>query len=135
MPHSSSTVSRALFEWLDTALSQRLPENTFAFHFNLYEGIDSVHIQLIGTDSFDAGEVPERDYWPGSETFTTGEEVFEIPFDVAGSDWKQWIATCKNMLSLYISTGQKSDILRSSNGIGVGFVDGDMHVLWQPNDA
>lgn len=135
MPQSHSSVSRALFAWIDEALSEKLPERTAAFHFNLYEGTDSVHVQLIGTDSFEAGEVPERDYWPGSETFTTGEEIFEVPFDVAGSDWRQWLATCLDMLRSYIATGKRSDVLRTSLGVGVGFVDGDMHVLWQPRVA
>jgi hypothetical protein len=135
MPQSLSSVSRDLFAWIDAALSTELPERTAAFHFNLYEGTNSVHVQLIGADSFPPGEVPQRDYWPASETFTTGEQVFEIPFDVAGSDWKQWLATCMDMLRSYIATGGRSDVLRSSLGVGVGFVDGDMHVLWQPGVA
>lgn len=126
------TVTDELFAWIDDALSREVPERTAAFHFNLYEGIDSVHIQLMGTDAFETGEVPERDYWPGAETFSTGEDIFEIPFEVAGSDWKQWLVTCVDMLRSYIATGCNSGVLRSSNGVGVGFVDGDMYVLWQP---
>jgi hypothetical protein len=56
-------------------------------HVNLYEGMNSVHVQLVGTTSFSPGENPERDYWPGEETFSTGEDIFEIPFTVAGADW------------------------------------------------
>ena len=132
MPRSLSSISRNLFEWIDEALSDSLPQGTAAFHFNLYEGTESVHVQLTGTDSFEPGEVPERDYWPGSETFTTGERIFEIPFVVAGADWEEWLATCISLLRSYIATGRRSDVLRSSLGVGVGFVDGDMHILWQP---
>jgi hypothetical protein len=132
---SLSSVSRDLFAWIDAALSRELPEQTAAFHFNLYEGTDSVHVQLMGTDSFTPGEEPERDYWPGTETFTTGEQIFEIPYEVAGSDWKQWLATCMDLLRSYIATGGRSNVLRSFRGIGVGFVDGDMHVLWQSGVA
>lgn len=121
--------------WIDDALSREVPARTAAFHFNLYEGMDSVHIQLMGTGAFEAGEVPGRDYWPGAETFSTGEDIFEIPFEVAGSDWKQWLATCMDMLGSYIATGRNSGVLRSSKGVGVGFVDGDMYVLWQPGVA
>jgi len=59
-------------------------------HVNLYEGMNSVHVQLVGTTSFSPGENPERDYWPGEETFSTGEDIFEIPFTVAGADWREW---------------------------------------------
>jgi hypothetical protein len=129
---STLAVSANLFAWIDEALSKALPERTVAFHFNLYEGVDSVHVQLIGTDAFAVGETPERDYWPSSETFTTGEDIFEIPFDVAGPDWRQWLVTSMDMLRSYMATGDKSDVFRVSKGVGVGFVDGDMHVLWQP---
>lgn len=129
---SISAVSADLFAWIDEALSKARPEPTVAFHFNLYEGVDSVHVQLTGTDAFVGGGAPEWDYWPGSETFTTGEDIFKIPFDVAGSDWRQWLDTSMGMLRSYVATGGKSDVLRVSKGVGVGFVDGDMHVLWQP---
>jgi len=135
MSQSRLTVTNELFAWIDDALSRELPERTVAFHFNLYESADSVHIHLIGTDAFVAGEVPERDYWPSAETFSTGEDTFEVPIEVAGSDWKQWLATCMDMLRSYMATGRKSDILRSSSGVGVGFVDGDMCVLWPPSVA
>lgn len=131
MEQSISSVGRSFFAWTDRALSQRLPDTTVAFHFNLYEGGDSVHIQLMGTDSFVPGEVPERDYWPGSETFTTGKDVFEIPYSVAGEDWHAWLQTSIELVRSYIAGGEKSIILKSTRGVGIGFVDGDMHVLWQ----
>ena len=135
MPTPTSSVNRGLFSCIDGALSGRFPEGTAAFHFNLYEGTDSVHVQLIGTDSFEAGEELVSDYRPGSETFTTGEEIFEVPFEVAGSDWEQWLETCLNMLRSYIATGERAHVLRSSLGVGAGFVDGDMYVLWQSRVA
>jgi hypothetical protein len=135
MSKSRALVTAELFAWIDHALSKDLPRQTVSFHFNLYEGHDSVHIQLMGTDRFEPGEVPEHDYWPGLETFSTGEQVFEIPFSVAGSDWKQWFATCKDMLCAYIAEGDRSGVLHASQGVGAGFVDGDMHVLWRPHTA
>lgn len=80
----TTTAGKEFFHWLDRVLAQPLPDRITAFHFNLYEAEDSVHIQLTGSDSFDAGADPATDYWPGRETFTTGEEVFELPNAVAG---------------------------------------------------
>ena len=135
MNTDTSTIKLKFFAWIDWALSQPIPETTVAFHFNLYEGESSVHVQLIGTESFDAGDNLETDYWPSTETFTTGEEIFEIPFSVAGSEWRQWLRTCKEMVTQYIADGALSKVLLSSRGVGMGFVDGDMHVLWQEGDA
>lgn len=135
MTTSIALVKQEFFRWTDQALSQVIPGSTVAFHFNLYEGMDSVHVQLIGTESFVPGEVPERDYWPGAETFSTGEDIFEIPFSVAGSEWTEWLKTSIEMAQSYIAGGGKSDVLRASRGVGIGFVDGDMHVLWQRDVA
>ena len=135
MSISTSTVTRAFFAWADRSLSQPISQATVAFHFNLYEGETSVHVQLIGTESFVPGKDPERDYWPSAETFTTGEEIFEIPFSVAGSNWQEWLEASKEMATQYIARGAKSSVLRSSQGVGIGFVDGDMYVLWQAADA
>lgn len=131
MEQSLSSIKRNFFAWTDRALSQRIPDTTLAFHFNLYEGANSVHIQLMGTNSFVPGEVPERDYWPGAATFTTGEDIFEMPYSVAGGDWQAWLRTSVELVRSYIASGEKSIILKSTLGVGIGFVDGDMHVLWQ----
>jgi hypothetical protein len=132
MKSSLSSVSQAFFAWADHALSNEIPTSTVAFHFNLYEGTDSVHVQLMGTDSFTPGK-EQKDYWPGAETFSTGEEAFEIPFTVAGSNWREWLKTSKEILLAYIENGSKSNVLKRTKGVSAGFVDGDMYVLWQPS--
>ena len=74
------SIKPAFFAWISAALSRPMPEGTEAFHFNLYEGTDSVHVQLMGTEAFIPGEDPATDYWPSAETFSTGEDIFEVPF-------------------------------------------------------
>ena len=128
-----NSIQNSLFSWIDSALSQAIPAETVAFHFNLYEGIDSVHVQLTGTKTFDPGENPLTDYWPGPEVFSTGENIFEVPLTVAGADWQEWLKTLMDMVTTYLAQGAKSSILRDSSGVGIGFVDGDMHLLWQPD--
>lgn len=124
----SAFVKDEFFTWADEALGQPIPNGTVAFHFNLYEGSESVHVQIMGTDSFDGGE----QYWPGNETFSTGEDVFYVPFANAGSEWPEWLESSKQLVSDYIASGARSEVLRRSRGVGIGFVDGDMYVLWQP---
>ena len=122
----TDSVRREFFSWVDSVLSRAIPKDTVAFHFNLYEGTDSVHVQLVGTESFERG----NEYWPGTETFSTGENIFEVPFQYAGSEWPQWVESIKQLVSAYIESGTQSTVLRSSLGVGIGFVDGDMYVLW-----
>lgn len=130
----ASSIKAGLFSWIDSALSQPIPARTEAFHFNLYEGVESVHVQFVGTEAFIPGEEPSTDYWP-AETFSTGEEIFEVPFAVAGPDWRAWLKTLIDLVNSYISDGMRSDVIRSKKRVGIGFVDGDMHVLWQRDAA
>lgn len=135
MTPSSSSTNAGLFSWLDRVLSQPIPARTEAFHFNLYEGADSVHVQLVGTEAFLPGADPSTDYRSSAETFSTGEDIFEVPFTVAGPDWRAWLETLTDLASSYIAEGSKSGVLRSKVGVGIGFVDGDTHVLWHRDVA
>jgi len=48
----SKSVFSDFTKWLDAILSTELPKNIQAFCFNIYEGKDTFHIQLIGASSF-----------------------------------------------------------------------------------
>lgn len=120
------SIQKQLFSWIDNALGRDVPFGTVGFHFNLYEDLESVHVQLVGTGSFDE----EPAYWPGNETFTTGEDVFAVPFAVAGATWQDWLVSITALLSQYLAQGQMAYVLKRSRGVGIGFVDGDMYVLW-----
>ena len=129
---TSTALQSDFFQWLDRALSQPLPGAIVAFHLNLYEGTDSVHVQLIGCDSFNPGDDPGTDYWPGDEVFSTGEAVFEVPFAQAGARWQDWLQTLLELARAYLDAGAQAGVLRRSRGVGIGFVDGDMQLLWPP---
>lgn len=88
-------------------------------------------MQLLGTEAFVSGEDPTTDYWPSSETFSTGEDILEVPFSPAGPDWEAGLNTLTAPLNDYLAEGSESDVLPNSKGVGMGFVNGDMHVLWQ----
>jgi hypothetical protein len=132
MTQDPTSLERLFFAWVDRVLPSTIPVHTVAYHFNLYEGMSSVHVQLTGTNSFQPGEVPEQDYWPGEPTFSTEEDVFEVPFSSAGANWKQWLEKSKGLVLAYLSCGSRSAILKQSQGVSIGFVDGDMHILWRP---
>lgn len=75
------------YGWISKSLSREIPPETVGIHFNFYEAEGSIHIQLFGMSSYQSGEDPVRDYWPGEETFSTEENVFEYPIGKLGDSW------------------------------------------------
>jgi hypothetical protein len=124
-----TSTKNGFFAWTDRVLEQTTSLGTVGFHFNLYEGINSVHVQLIAMDGF----VVEPEYEPGDEVFTTGEDIFEVPFSIAGANWREWLESLKTLVSSYLANGEKSIVFTKSLGVGIGFVDGDPYVLWLPS--
>ena len=127
---NSESIKKDFYNWIDQAVSMNIPDETKGFHFNFYEGEDSVHIQLFGMKSFESGEDPVRDYWPGNETFSTEENVFEIPYEILGEGWESWLEKTLEFLKEYLVRGNKSKVLKRYQGVGAGFVDGDMYLIW-----
>ena len=74
-----NSVFHKFSQWLDKLLENNNFDNILAFNFNLYEysnedhTCSSYHIQLIGSDEFDAKDSD----WACSEIFTSGEDIFE----------------------------------------------------------
>ena len=131
MDDQRAATEARFFAWADAILSKPIPEGTEAFHFNLYEGENSVGVQLWGTEAFEPGDNPETGYWPADPTFSSGEDLFRIPFSVAGDAWPEWLRTATDFVKSYIEGGRYSGVMRSRKGVSIGFVDGDMYVVWQ----
>ena len=121
----------AFHSWVGKALTRPIPKGTVAFHFNLYEGKRSFHVQLIGSGQFSRDD-PD---WPCHETFTTGEDIFELPHSVVGTEWETCLEIAKAAVVEYIAIGGKASVLRAAEGVGVGFVDGDAEVVWEASAA
>jgi hypothetical protein len=112
--------------WLDAALSRPVPPEVRAFSFNLYEGVAHTwNVQLSGTAVFD----PMDSDWACDPIFSYPELLF-IPHDSVGDQWEQALAVTIDLIATYIRAGRHKDILRGSLAVGVGFVDGDLTVLW-----
>jgi hypothetical protein len=45
-------------------------------------------------------------------------------------DWQRVLAQAETLIERYLETGERAAVLRQSQGVGCGFVDGDVHVLW-----
>lgn len=121
-------------KWLDTLLENNdMPENTRAFNFNLYDESDDAYdtafgIQLIASDKFSEDD----DDWACSEVWTSEEEVFYVDSsDETDKSRKNSQDCAKALISSYLEDGKYAHILRAAEAIGVGFVDGDIEILYK----
>ena len=110
-------------EWLDSILKTKLLDGVIAI--NLYEDVDNKwSIELIGALSFDEN----NDDWACDEIFTTRDNPFVL---VEESDWKTIEIIYTNLINEYLKNGKYSNILKQYTAIGIGFVDGDINIVYK----
>lgn len=118
--------------WLDTVLRQNMPDGVIGLNFNLYEdfkpdGGKSWSMELIGADSFDE----EDEDWACDEICDFGTR--ENPFcwkEKEDTEWESILDRAAQMLRKYLSEGMYAEKLKQYDGIGVGFVDGNIEILY-----
>lgn len=115
--------------WLDAALEADLPDDIAAFNFNLYEDGDNLwSIELIGASRFDA-EDPD---WACEEVFTNREEPLCWS---AETDWEEVLETMTQYVEKYLIDGQYAALLKEYEAVGIGFVDGDLNIVYVNAEA
>ena len=118
-------------EWLNNAFNQKIPSAVTAFSFNLYEEENkNWSLEAVGTGSFDAFD----DDWACDEVSDFGTRENPLSWHEDAS-WKEILEETKNALKNYLHSGEYGDILMSREGVGVGFVDGDIEILYQSTDS
>lgn len=113
-------------DWLRGVLNQDIPEEVVAFCFNLYEDGDNAwSMELVGTERF---EVDDED-WPCDEVtdFGTREDLLTWNKE---AEWDVVLEEMSIVLKQYLENGEYANILKSKEGIGIGFVDGDVEILF-----
>ena len=119
--------------WLDESLSQEIPKSVVAFSFNLYEPafIDDVKfgIELIGAEAFDEDD-PD---WACEEAWEPKARGIDIPVSYSGDSWEECLEKLKALVQKHLENNSSFvQVLKSKEGIGIGFVDGDLEILWKP---
>lgn len=112
-------------KWLERVLALGLPDEIIAVHFNLYEEANhNWSIQFVGTGSFDE----EDEDWACDEVFSTGEDLYRWKKD---TDWESALEEGVHMVQEYLAEGTYADMLKKYRAVGIGFVDGDIEVLYR----
>lgn len=113
--------------WVDRImLEHRAGKRAVAYNFNLYEHEDEFAIQLIGATKFD---VTDED-WPCYEAFSSGEDLFILPFAVVGRKYESGQRKAKSLIEGYLERGKEAKRLKRSRGVALGFVGGDLEIVY-----
>ena len=111
--------------WIDNMLNADIPDNIVAFCFNLYEeGDGNWSMELVGSDWFDL----ENEDWACNEItdFGSRKNLYKWKMNCGWEDARSYMV---NELTEYLADGKHSELLKSSIGVGVGFVDGNIEIL------
>ena len=112
--------------WIDNVLNTEIPEDTKGFIFNLYDdGDDNWSMEIVATSRFDESD-PD---WGCDEIddFGTRDEPFSWE-EPAG--WEEIQDKCCEIIAQQLSDGEYASVLKRADGVGVGFVDGDLEIVY-----
>ena len=112
-------------EWAENALQDAELSNVVALNFNLYEDQDSFWaVEIVGTSSFDENDAD----WTCDEVFATRDNPFtwgeETDCNAILEEVTEWIGDLMDGTVLM-------EMLERLQGIGVGFVDGDIEIVYK----
>ena len=110
--------------WADTIMDGAPTDGVVAYAFNLAEPWS---IELVGCGSFDEDD-PD---WACDEVYRPETDSFPLPEDQFGTTWEQVLASVREMVVSYLGGGSSgASRLRASTAVGMGFVDGEMDIVW-----
>jgi len=113
--------------WLDKSLKENIPTEVKAFSFNLYEPPGGFGIEIIGAAYFDEND-PD---WACDEIWEPKQRGIEIPIEFSGNSWEECLKKMESIARQYLQQGQERNILLASEGVGIGFVDGDISIIYK----
>jgi hypothetical protein len=117
--------------WLNEALSEDIPTNVEAFCFNLYypAGEENVKFgtELIGANRFDKTD----EDWACDEVWEPKQRRISIPIEFSTIDSEVCQLNLKTLIQIYLSSANtNSNVLKQHKAIAVGFVNGNLDLIW-----
>ena len=118
-------MNNSVSNWIDKVLDQEIPNAVVAFCFNLYEESDgSWAMELVGTERFDL----EDEDWACNELTDFGSRECLYNWEME-CEWDEALEYMVKELSQYLENGKYAELLKSIDGVGIGFVDGNIEIL------
>ena len=114
------------YKWIDDAIASSPPSEIIAFNVNLYDS--PFRADLIGAASYDSNDTD----WACEEDWEPKERFFEFPEELSNLPWEERLELVKSALNSLISSNRiSSSRFRSSKALAVGFVDGELEIVYQ----
>ena len=112
-------------KWVDETLSVGVPDEVVAFCFNLYDdGDGNWSAEIIGAGSFDK----DNSDWACDEVFTNRKNPIRWK---SNKSWEKVLSSFQAVLNIYLQQGKYASLLLEKQGLGFGFVDGDLILIPQ----
>lgn len=118
-------------EWLDDVLEgisdTGIPNEVIAFGFNLYDSCNDEDwsMELIGASEFD---IDDEDWLCNEVTdFDTRDNPFQWR---KKAKWEEILNDVTCFLKGYLESGKYAAVLKAKSGVGAGFVDGNINILF-----
>lgn len=118
-------------DWLEKSFEYEIPSEVKGFSFNLdesaYDEGYEFGIEIIGAERFDLND----EDWACDEIWEPKQRKIFIPISYSGETWEKCLEKMK-MLVIKTLNSDKSFVqkIKSREGIGVGFVDGNLEIIW-----
>ncbi len=110
----------------EAAFGTVIPQDVKAFAFNLYEDADDIwSVEIVGTGSFDKDD----EDWACDEITDFGTRNEPVSWQEE-TDWETVLQKVVSAVKEYLEKGKYSEKLKEYAGIGVGFVDGDIELVY-----
>jgi hypothetical protein len=118
--------------WVAGTVEKGVPSSVKALSFNLYEpaGEPGVRfgVELVGAQRFSATD-PD---WATEEVWEADPRGISIPASYSGATWEECLEAIKALvLRLLAGDDKVARAFKATRGVGVGFVDGDLEVVWR----
>jgi|GEM_PF-1635888 len=124
----SKTAADGFNSWLDEQLPKQKLDKVVGFNFNCYEDADHHWaVELVGTSAF-SEQITD---WACEELFATRKNPFVTRY---GGPFQEVLEIVEEWISAYLDQGTYKDELKEKAGIGIGFVDGDLKMLYKNPD-
>lgn len=121
-----------LSKWIDNSLSEEIPEMVVAYAFNLFElpsfsdQQPKFGVELIGVSEFSKTDSD----WACEEVFQATPRSLPRTSTISNSSWQECLDEVVRNLEQYLSGSSiGATKLKQVQGVGVGFVDGEMHII------
>ena len=116
---------KKLEKWLNKVLKGHIPQDVVALYFKLQEnGHHRWSMELIGSNRFD----PQDNTWSSEETFDFGTKKKPLTWR-KWTNWQTILVDMTQFVKQYLENGCYAELLKSYQGIGIGFADKDLFLI------